>query len=76
MGILGYGVDLPQGSPSNASLIGSFLPYVIFELMRSYPHERPIRTNFTEAVCGIELNHIDDPVPDGLLTMGAVDATA
>jgi len=32
--------------------------------------------NFTKAVCGIELNHMDDPVPDGILTMGAVDPAA
>ncbi|KDR84537.1 hypothetical protein GALMADRAFT_55645 [Galerina marginata CBS 339.88] len=32
--------------------------------------------NFTNAVCGIELNHQDDPVPDGILTMGAVDSSA
>jgi hypothetical protein len=31
---------------------------------------------FTNAVCGVELNHMDDPVPDGILTMGAVDPTA
>ncbi|KDR77876.1 hypothetical protein GALMADRAFT_244844 [Galerina marginata CBS 339.88] len=31
--------------------------------------------NFTNAVCGIELNHMDDPFPDGILTMGAVDPT-
>jgi hypothetical protein len=34
------------------------------------------RANFTSAVCGIELNHMDDPVPDGLFTMGAVDESA
>jgi hypothetical protein len=32
--------------------------------------------NFTAAVCGIELNHMDDPVPDGIFTMGAVDPSA
>jgi hypothetical protein len=32
--------------------------------------------NFTSAVCGIELNSISDPVPDGFLTMGAVDTSA
>jgi len=32
--------------------------------------------NFTNAVCGIELNHFNDPFPDGFLTMGAVDSTA
>ncbi|KIK00701.1 hypothetical protein K443DRAFT_597494 [Laccaria amethystina LaAM-08-1] len=31
---------------------------------------------FTHAVCGIELNHKDDPVPDGIFTMGAVDQEA
>ena len=34
------------------------------------------RPNFTSAICGIELNHFDDPVPDGIFTMGAVDQTA
>ncbi|KIM35776.1 hypothetical protein M413DRAFT_449600 [Hebeloma cylindrosporum] len=32
--------------------------------------------NFTNAVCGIEMNHFDDPFPDGILTMGAVDSAA
>jgi len=32
--------------------------------------------NFTLAQCGIELNHLDDPIPDGILTMGALDTTA
>jgi len=32
--------------------------------------------NFTNAVCGIELNHFTDPFPGGVLTMGAVDTTA
>ncbi|KDR84360.1 hypothetical protein GALMADRAFT_151288 [Galerina marginata CBS 339.88] len=32
--------------------------------------------NFTKAVCGIELNHLQDPFPDGILTMGAVDPSA
>jgi hypothetical protein len=32
--------------------------------------------NATAAVCGIELNHMDDPVPDGIFTMGAVDPSA
>lgn len=32
-------------------------------------------SNFSHAVCGIELNHFDDPVPDGILMMGAVDPT-
>jgi hypothetical protein len=32
--------------------------------------------DFTSAVCGIELNHYNDPFPDGFLTMGAVDPTA
>jgi len=39
-------------------------------------HQQSTRENFTNAVCGIELNHLDDPVPDGVLTMGAVDQTA
>jgi len=78
-GIVGYGVKLPSGSPSNASLIEAFLPYVIFDLARSCltrANDRLIRANFTNAVCGIEINHKDDPVPDGFLTMGAVDTTA
>jgi len=32
--------------------------------------------NFGNAVCGIELNHFDDPAPDGVLSMGSVDTTA
>jgi hypothetical protein len=36
----------------------------------------PSRATFTNAVCGVELNHMDDAVPDGILTMGAVDPTA
>jgi hypothetical protein len=32
--------------------------------------------NFTNAVCGIELNHFNDFSPDGVLTMGAVDPSA
>jgi len=59
--ILGYGVDTPVGSPPNASMLPTFL--------------KPIFTSGT-AVCGIELNHFDDPFPDGFLTMGAVDTTA
>ena len=39
-------------------------------------HFLPIRENFTNAVFGIELNHFDDPFPDGTLTMDAVDPAA
>jgi len=35
-----------------------------------------VSPGFSKVVCGIELNHYDDPVPDGTLTMGAVDTTA
>jgi hypothetical protein len=77
-GILGYGVGNPASLPTNASLVQSFLPYVTPELcLLVFPSDDPpIRVDFTNAVCGIELNHKDDPVPDGILTMGAVDTTA
>jgi len=61
-GVLGYGINAPTGVPANASLIPEFLSIVA--------------PNFTIAVCGIELNHMDDPVPNGIFTMGAVDQTA
>jgi hypothetical protein len=60
--VLGYGVNTPIGSPPNASILPTFLG----------------SKNFTTgtAICGVELNHFDDPFPDGFLTMGAVDPTA
>jgi hypothetical protein len=39
-GILGYGVNLPPGSPTNASLIGTFLPYVIVEAHAPVSYQR------------------------------------
>jgi len=58
-GLLGYGLNLPSGLSTSASLLASFVP-----------------ADATNAVCGIELNHMDDPVPQGVFTMGAVDPTA
>ena len=81
--VLGYGLLAPASSPPDTSLVPTFLGWVDVQFASLHHHDRDwwpflsIRKNFTgNAVCGIELNHFNDPFPDGFLTMGAVDSSA
>ena len=79
--VLGYGLGAPANSPPNAALVPTFLGWVDNQFAPLHHHDRDwwpflLRPNFTNAVCGIELNHFNDPSPDGFLTMGAVDTSA
>jgi hypothetical protein len=60
--ILGYGVNLPAGVDKSASLIDSFLPYVISSEVLTHWTMTSCRATFTNAVCGVELNHMDGTV--------------